>query len=50
LVTYFYWRFPAPPALEASKNGPIPQAVHLANRLWKWIFTCKKFPKKPENK
>jgi hypothetical protein len=26
LVTYFYWRFSAPPALEASRNGPIPQA------------------------
>jgi hypothetical protein len=27
LITYFYWRFSAPPVLEASRNGPIPQAV-----------------------
>ena len=27
LVTYFYWRFQAPPAVDASRNGPIPQAV-----------------------
>jgi len=27
LVTYFYRRFPAPPALGASRNRPFPQAV-----------------------
>jgi len=27
LHTYFYWRFLAPPVLEASRNRPISQAV-----------------------
>jgi hypothetical protein len=27
MVTYFYWRFSALPALEASRNGSIPQTV-----------------------
>ena len=38
LKTHFYWRFSAPPALEASRNGTFLQAV-TENRLWKCIST-----------